>query len=285
MNTIREELAINETKRNERQATCSCCKNVHPAGTMYGYKATNRSNDKFQYICRWCIDNDGYHSSASRNAESVGKVENGVIGGMEFEMSEMSQFARNWFYSKNYKATNDGSLNGETSCEMVSAPNKGFKAFTKQLPVIEKMLEDGEIEMDRSCGTHFHVSMNNMITERGNNAMYILRRNRKNIFGEMEKLMKENPEKTVSFFGRNFTHYADTLGNTTADSKYVWINLRYDNNIEFRLNKFVNAEQYHKLCMFEIECCKYIVANIDNPKIKFSKMAKVLAKKLERAWA
>lgn len=285
MNTIRTNLDVNKEVTNKRQATCSCCKNTFASGTMYGYKATNRSDDKYQYICAHCIDNEGYHSASSRNAETVGKVENGVICGIECEMVEMNDFARNWFYSKNWKATNDGSLNGSTSCEMVSNPNKGFKAFTKQLPIIEKMLTDGIIEIDYSCGTHFHVSLNNMVTERHNNAMEILRRNRKNIFGEMEKLMLANPTKVQQFFGRDFTHYADTFYNTTAESKYCWVNLRYDNNIEFRLNKFINAEQYHKLCMFEIEVCKYIVNNIDNPKIKFSKMAKVIANKLERAWS
>ena len=37
--------------------------------------------------------------------------------------------------------------------------------------------------------------------------------------------------------------------------------------------------------MFEIEITKYIVQNIDNPKVKYEKMSKVLANKLERAWA
>lgn len=282
---IRTTLNTNETKTNERQATCSCCHNTFEGGTMYGFKATNRSDNKFQYICGNCITNDGYHSTASRTAEVVGKVNNGVICGTEFEMCEMDNFARNWFYEHNYKATNDGSLNGDTSCEMVSNPNKGFKAFTKQLPVIEKMLENGNIEIDSSCGTHFHVSLNNMITERGNNAMEILRRNRKNIFGLMEKLMLDNPQKTIEFFGRNFTHYASTFAETSPMSKYVWCNLTYNNNVEFRLNKFRNAEQYHKLCMFEIEVIKYIVTNIDNPKIKYSKMAKTIAKKLEKAWS
>lgn len=285
MNTIRENLSTNLTTTNKRSATCSCCKNTFAKGTMHGFKATNRSNEKYQFICNNCITNERYHSNESRNAEIVGNVNNGVICGIECEMSEMNDFARNWFYEKNYKATNDCSLRGENTCEMVSNPNKGFKAFTKQLPIIEKMLENGEIEMNNSCGTHFHVSMNNMVDEYGINVMDKIRRNRKTIFGEMEKLMRENPSKTKEFFGRNFQHYADTLGNTDAYSKYAWVNLVADNNIEFRLNKFVSAKQYHNLCMFEIECVKYIVANTNNPKIKFSKMGKILAKKLERAWA
>ena len=286
MNTIRINLAnlTQVTQTNKRRAKCPCCKNVYEKGRMHGYKATNRSDDKFQYICDWCIENDRYHSERSRQAEVVGKVENGIKDGIECEMSEMNDFARNWFYSKNWKATNDCSLNGENTCEMVSHTNKGFKAFTKQLPIIEKMLENGDIEMNNSCGTHFHVSMNDMIDENGINVMDKLRRNRKNVFGEMEKLMKENPQKTKEFFGRYFQHYADTLDNTDAYSKYAWVNLVANNNIEFRLNKFTSAKQYHKLCMFEIEVTKYIVANINNPKIKFSKMAKVLANKLERAW-
>lgn len=307
MNTIRENLSTNLTTTNKRQATCSCCGNAYPSGTMHGYKATNRSDDKFQYICDWCITNDRYHSERSRDALVVGKVENGVICGIECEMSEMNDFARNWYYSKNWKATDDSSLDGDSTCEMVSNPNKGFKAFTKQLPIIEKLLENGDIEINESCGTHFHVSYNNMMTESGQNVMSILRRNRRNIFGGMYKLMLENPQKTEEFFGRNFTKYAkkeqkedieDALAKygvnsyqyrdaqyTDKNSKYRWINFNASNNIEFRINKFVNAKQYHKLCMFEIEITKYIVQNIDNPKVKYEKMSKVLANKLEKAWA
>ena len=290
MNTIRKSiinsLKNNEHKTNERRAKCSRCGNIFEKGTMVGTQVNTRSDGKYLYTCLSCMPNTYYHGN---ELIEIGKPNKDLLKcGIELELNYIDENVRNWFYQKQWDSTNDSSLHDEEyrgkTCEMVSPLHNGFKSFTKQIGVIDEYLKNGLLEINESCGTHFHVSVQNM-THNNENIMYRLRNNRKNIFGKMEKMMIDNPRKTVEFFGRNFTDYADTFANRDKSSRYAWVNLTRNTDIEFRLNKFVSGEQFHKLCMFEIELCKYIVYNINEPNVKYSEMSEHIAEMLEKAWA
>lgn len=289
-NTVREEiLRALETEglvRNKNKARCSRCGCKFPKNTMLGSQINNRTNGKYRYTCVNCLPNTRYHGN---EVIEVGTPTADLMkNGMELEMNFINESVRNWFYDKQWSSTNDSSLHDEehrgATCEMVSPLTNGFNRLNKQINTIGKYLEEGLIEMNDSCGTHFHVSVNGMVAN-GENLMNRLRNNRKNIFGDMEKLMLSNPQKTKEFFGRNFTHYANTFAHEHVSSRYAWLNLTRNTDIEFRLNKFVTAKQYHDLCNFEIALVRYIVKNANDPNVKYSEMRQTIAQMLEKAWA
>jgi hypothetical protein len=111
-----------------------------------------------------------------------------------------------------------------------------------------------------------------------------LRRNAKNTFGKVEKLMLDNPQKTIEFFGRGFAHYCRAgVCRQNSDNRYYWVNLTLDNHLEFRINKFQSAEQYMALIHLEEKWVKTIVEGIDNG-WEYETIGKKLAEQLEKAW-
>ena len=92
--------------------------------------------------------------------------------------------------------------------------------------------------------------------------MGYIRRFYHSLFIPLADAMRENPTKTKKLFGRCFTHYARDINRyTDADSRYNFINVTNDSNIEFRLNKFVTAKQSQELTKMEVEMVKCIVKN------------------------
>ena len=73
--------------------------------------------------------------------------------------------------------------------------------------------------------------------------------------------MKADEQKTIAFFGRWFSnHYAKQLDESyNWEDRYCFINLTPTNNIEFRINNFVSAEQYLELLKFESEVVKIVI--------------------------
>lgn len=287
-------------------ARCMQCGMVYNVSEMVGTKCNNRGVKKIAYMCNRCAThNDGYTSMRENGV--IGGVDNGFKFGLELETNMSSDFFRNMMFRFGFEATHDSSLNNvgerryesgwmghEASCEYVSATNKGIKRFTKQFIEIEKALASGDVIMDESCGTHCHISYNDM----SNNEMQYICNYFQSLFTAVQDVMLQNPEKTAKFFGRNFTHYApafdaDThmrLGNHS--DRYCWINATNHTNIEFRLNKFVTAEQMRECIKFEQWMVKTIIDNFtskynstENRKELAKKTGAKLAKKLEKIYA
>ena len=124
-------------------------------------------------------------------------------------------------------------------------------------------MQEGHLQINDSCGTHFHVSVNNMKDGNGQ-AVYMdyVRRFYHSLFTPLANEMRANPEKTKALFGRNFTGYAQDINEyTDANNRYNFINVTNNNNIEFRLNKFVSAKQAQALTKMEVEMVKCIITN------------------------
>ena len=286
-------------------ATCTCCGRTFKAIEMVATKCNNRGKDKVSYMCERCAtQNDGYVSM--RDNGTVGGVDNGFKFGIELETNMSSDFFRNMMFRFGFEATHDCSLNNvgdrryrsgwdtESTCEYVSATNKGIKRFTKQFIEIEKALASGDVMMDDSCGTHCHISYNDM----ANGEMAMICNYFQSLFTAMQDVMLASPEKTTKFFGRNFTGYApafrqDThmrLGNHR--DRYCWVNCTNSTNIEFRLNKFVSADQMRECIKFEQWVVKTIIDNFtskyndtENRKELAKKTGTKLAKKLAKIYA
>lgn len=255
-------------------ATCSRCGNDFLVTDMVGTTSAKRGG-RVEYMCRRCAtQNESYHTS---NTKVLGTAKvNQVRVGIEFESSYSNDYARNVMFEYGFIPTHDASLSSDsgerrygwdgTTCEYVSGIMQGLNRASKFCLSTDKLIQDGSLKVNSSCGTHFHVSINNMEDERGNKTyMGYIRRFYHSLFIPLCEEMKAHPEATKELFGRYFTSYAKAISlSTTQEShsdRYYFINCLANNNIEFRLNKFVSGAQYQNLMKMEVEMTKAIVNN------------------------
>ena len=242
-------------------AKCTCCGSVHNVIEMVSTPMPNRGG-RDAFMCRDCATrNRWYHTS---NTELQGKAkQNAVCVGWELETSYSDDYARNILFEYGMIPTNDSSLHGTRTCEYVSGIQQGLNIGSKMCATIDKLMQDGHLSINDSCGTHFHVSIDSMKDENGN-ATYMgyIQRYYHSLFVPLANAMRENPEKTERLFGRYFTGYAREIDeNVNPNNRYLFINVTNSSNIEFRLNKFVNAKQSQELTKMEVEMVKAIVTN------------------------
>lgn len=292
---------LNRTGSN-KQAQCPCCTNYFTSNTMYAVMCANRGNtdnDKNGYICKSCGDNN-FRYSTKNEKEYGDRAYNPDGFGIEWETNGTTLDARHMFTRYGYIPTSDSSLSNDNlngkahqyksgdggyaqySCEYKSPLMWGRKALTKQAVEFENFLNNGHIASNESCGTHTHISINKN-NDMGATVIWI-RKYAQNLFSPLENLMKANPTKTAEFFGRDFTYYASPIRYTSLYDHCNWINLSKDTDIEFRLNKFINASQFLKVVGFEYEILKYIV-KAHSEGVKSRVIGEKIAKKLEKAWA
>lgn len=271
-------------------AECPRCHNVYPVLDMRLTASRKRGMNAI-YCCEHCArHNERYHTS---NDVVIGVPKKHEIAcGIEFESSFSDEFARTMFFEYGFIPTHDGSLDSDergnrygwdgSTCEYVSGIMQGLNVASKLCLSADYMMQNGHLKVNDSCGTHFHVSVNNMKERKADGTerqvyMGYIRRFYHSLFIPLTEEMKAHPVETERVFGRTFTGYAKEI---TWDSqqrqdvhndRYYWINCLADSNIEFRLNKFVNGKQYQKLMHMEVEMVQCIVKNFcehfnDTPK-------------------
>lgn len=99
-----------------------------------------------------------------------------------------------------------------------------------------------------TCGTHLHVST------KFKNKIDTYKRE---LFQPVLDEMTANREKTEKFWGRYFGHYCHS--EIRDYDRYNSFNtISSVETLEFRLLKFVNAEQYIRACDFCIDTTRYI---------------------------
>lgn len=255
-----------------RQAKCQYCRGFFFVADMVSVPSPKRGGND-AHICPVCAKrNRGYHTA---NDAVCGTAKaNKVKVGIEYESSFSDEQARLQFAEYDFIPTHDGSLESDgngnrygydgNTCEYVSGLMQGLNQPSKFCVTAEKLMNEGHLKVNDSCGTHFHASINDMKDANGNQIyMGRIRRFYHTIFGALQKELLENPEDCKKFFGRNFTHYARQF---TAESRpkydrYLFINCTHNNRIEFRLNKFCKAKQYQELMKFEVEVIEIIITN------------------------
>jgi hypothetical protein len=230
---------------------------------MVGTAMPNRGGNE-AYMCRDCATrNRPYHSG---NNETHGTAKKNMVKtGHEIETAFNDDYARNILFEFGCVPTNDGSLHGRRTCEFVSGTQRGLNISSKMWQTLETLVRQGHIEINDTCGTHCHVSVNDMQDGNGNKTyMDYIRRYYHSLFIPLTEAMQNNPEKTQKLFGRFFNPtYATqvTEGSDPYRDRYLFINAKHDNRIEFRINKFNNAKQAQTLVKMEVEMVNCIIAN------------------------
>lgn len=244
-----------------KTAKCTCCGTVQLTSNMVKTAMPNRGGNN-AYMCLHCAESNQYYHSANNKNRGTQKV-NSVFVGHEYEVSNHDDFARNIMFEYGLIPTNDCSLSGRRTCEFVTGIQSGLNIASKMAVTIDTLINGGHLEINNSCGTHFHVSINAMKNENGEQVyMGYIQRFYHSLFIPLCEAMKNNPAKTEALFGRYFTNYAKTIhADAYAGDRYNFINVTNNSNIEFRLNKFKNAKQMQNLMKMEVEMVKTIVTN------------------------
>lgn len=257
-----------------KYATCSRCHREFLVETMVGTTSAKRGGQP-EYMCAHCAtQNESYHTSNNVIQGTLKK--NQVEDGIEFETAFTDEYARNVMFEYGFIPTHDASLRSSgtgrrygwdgNTCEYVSGIMQGLNRASKFALSCDKLIADGHMSLNASCGTHFHVSIDSMKDVHGNKTyMGYIRRFYNSLFVPLCEEMKAHPEATEALFGRYFTGYAKEINMYTTqkyhEDRYYFINCMADTNIEFRLNKFVSGKQYQALMKMEVEMVKAIVAN------------------------
>lgn len=244
-----------------KTAKCTCCNSVDFTSNMVKTPMAKRGMAN-AFMCQHCANqNQWYHSTNNKN-RGTQKV-NAVMIGHEYEVSNHDMYARNTLFEYGLIPTNDCSLSGANTCEFVTGIQSGLNIASKMAVTIEKLINEGHLEINNTCGTHFHVSINAMKDENGQQIyMSYIKRFYHSLFLPLVNEMQANPAVTEAVFGRYFTNYAKSFNQySSVDDRYLFINVLNNSNIEFRLNKFQSAKQFQNLMKMEVEMVQAIVTN------------------------
>lgn len=255
-----------------KTAKCTRCGGTHPTIDMIKTTSPKRG-ERSAYICRRCAThNEGYHTS--NNVKQGTTKVNAVCVGVEFETSFSNMYARNIMFEYGFIPTHDGSLLSDgdgnryggwdrNACEYVSGIMQGLNKLSKFCVTAEKLMKDEHMMLNETCGTHLHVSVNNMKDANGEYTyMDMIRRFHNSLFAPLSEAMANNTEGTIKLFGRCFDMgYTQPINEHTSVGRYNFINVTANNNIEFRICKFNNAKQYQEASRFCVKAVQTIIAN------------------------
>lgn len=261
-------------RHDNKHANCTRCGGLFDVRSMIPARCAKRGGNA-KYVCERCDSiNEPY---GTRNNVTTGKeCQHGEKFGFEVETSYSDPDARNAFFEYGCKATHDGSLRSDgtvrrygwdkNTCEYVTPIMNGKSKASKMCLSIQELIDNGNVKMNDSCGTHMHVSIDDMEDANGN-AVYMayIRRFYNSLFMPLTAYLKAHPEECEAVFGRGFTYYAREITWTATqedhEDRYYYINCLADNNIEFRICKFTSAKQYQALIKMTAEMVKCIIVN------------------------
>jgi hypothetical protein len=236
-------------------AKCQYCRNEFETSEMLQLSLANRGGG-VSYLCNECAEKVENYST--KNNATRGFAGHGFSYGFEFETSDSNAEFRIEIASVDFIATSDASL-GVYGVEYKSPVYYSLNPLPKKLYTIEEHMNNGNVEIDEHCGTHFHVGHRkyiNYIT------MEYIREYYKTLFIPLSEIMKSNRHETEKLFGRYFNDYADTIKDySRVNDRYNFVNVTNNKTIEFRLPVFRNAEQYMKCVHFCDDVVNTIIKN------------------------
>ena len=232
-----------------------CC---HPGCTNNGVHkiAVYRRGGRPAYLC----DEHRHHDASyyHENAVETGTTKkHGNTISTEFETMQVTAKGRIEFIQNGYEPTHDSTVVHEFKSPIMN----GLNGLSKHCETYERLIENGDVNIDDSCGTHCNVGNANMPTEALGVRGYI-GRFMNSLFVPLSDYLVAHPDECKAVFGRQLNYWAQPITMASrADTHTNFINLEHSTHIEYRVCKFVTAKQYMtaaKLCVKMTEC---IMAN------------------------
>ncbi len=247
-----------------KTAKCMCpgCNNV---GT-HRVQVFRRGAEGHGFLCDFHINrNESYYNE---NAYFQGKQKNNAFTiGVEFETSFSTEKARIEFTASGYLPTHDCTVN----CEYKSPIMHGLNSLAKHTVTFERLINDNQLKVNQSCGTHLHVGN---IDHLNAQTLDYIKRFYHTLFLPLSNAMDSNPLATSLLFGRPLNDWARPINERTSPINHTnFINMEHSKTIEFRCCKFENAKQYMNCAKFCVACVTAIINNFvlhfnDEPKDK-----------------
>jgi hypothetical protein len=176
---------------------------------------------------------------------------------VEFETMQVSAKGRIEFIQNSYEPTHDSTVIHEFKSPIMN----GLNALSKHCETYQRLVENGDVHIDDSCGTHFNNG-NIHLPEEALSPRGYIGRFVNSLFVPLSEYLEAHPEDCKKVFGRELCYWAQPITITSSPSEHRnFINLEHDTHIEYRICKFVTAKQYMaaaKLCVKFTEC---IMAN------------------------
>lgn len=218
-----------------------------------------RRGGRSVWLCREHAEHmNGYNYENQFTLGTPNKT--GYTYGIELETSFSNLKARAEILANKYIPTSDITVDVEYKSPIM----QGLNSLSKQLVSYDKLIQNGDLEINNTCGTHFHVGNVDYIN--GITIDYV-KRFYHSLFVELSNLMLDNNEKTERLFGRklgesNSLGWANAVNtNTHPDDHRNFINCQHTYSLEFRLCKFQNAKQYMNCVKFCDKIAKIVVEN------------------------
>lgn len=264
-------------------ASCIACGVNLPVIEMTRSNPLDRGG-KPGYICPNCLERvNSYYSTTGDKGND--KSELWTVS-EELETSDHSPAGHGNLLHNGFRATHDSSL-GYNGVEYKSPVYHGFGGLVKYQKSIEKMLNSGDLEIDRNCGHHLHIGRVQIENHLGGHSYEINAKSldiawkyRRELLIPLGNYLRENPNECKRIFGRPLGNWADHPDNAWRssrrehDNRYCYINLctegkdesgykspEYAKTIEFRVNRFINAKQYSNVIMLEKKMTAAIISN------------------------
>jgi hypothetical protein len=128
-----------------------------------------------------------------------------------------------------------------------------------------RSIEKLDLVFGNSYGTHTNIGTINSEFPQ----MHVLRENRYyiSLFKPLSDYLYNHTDDCIKIFGRGFVYYAEELTEYSDSLAHRnFINLQHNTHIKYRINKFINANQYFysvKLCVELTKCvltnfCDYV---------------------------
>lgn len=228
--------------------TAKCLNCGHEDLTEDMYKINSPSKNYF-YICEYCKDSE--NSYYDENSTFSRKAANhGITWSIELETSHRN-IESNWLYQYKFLPTSDGSIDGT---EWKSPIWRSLRGSAQLFRTIER-----KCIFDNDCGTHLNIGTYNW------EKIDMLKRFYHSLFVPVCEHLEKHSEETEQLFGRYFTYYACAINENSDPTEHEnFINLQHDTHIEFRLCKFITADQYMRC----VKLCTEWVKAINNNFIK-----------------
>ena len=208
------------------------------------------------YLCDVHINRDDSYFYENATEAGVAK-KNGNTISTEFETMRVTEKGRIEFVQNGYVPTHDSTVMHEFKSPIMH----GLNGLSKHCETYQRLIENGDVHIDASCGTHCNVGNANMPSEALGTRGYIARF-MNSLFVPLSDYLVANPDQCKAVFGRELNYWAQAITATSRpDTHTNFINLEHDTHLEYRICKFVTAKQYMtaaKLCVKMTEC---IMAN------------------------
>lgn len=234
-------MVFGEQLENSKPRTGTKCAICGEAIGDFEFVHTSTNHESSVYVHKACIRQRRYHEPfvtpngvkrplfGNTKATKAGVYMTPEIEIDSYKFLTTDENLGGFLAQFNLTREHDGSVGDELK-SLTSTNLHGCKAYYKSL--------EQYVDMTASCcGHHINVSFDGYVDK-----SWYIRNHADELFGMVQKTMREYPAWTKKVFGRYFTHYAED-NHEYSKYYYSWLNLDKDELFEVRLFHYVNAQQ------------------------------------------